>query len=156
MPKSKTPKRTKSPVVAAKPPVSRRDALKSLAFYGTGGAILLGCGAAFGLDFRKKLAEADLTKIGQGTPTIVQIHDPSCQLCQALQRETRAALADCDEDYMYLVANITTQDGAAFQRRMGQPHVTLALLDGNGTPLHFINGVTPAARLKTQFQTYFG
>lgn len=130
--------------------------LKAVALYGGGAVLVLGGGTAFALDFRTKLAEADLSKIGQGTPTIVQIHDPGCQLCQALQRETRAALADCDEPYTYLVANITTADGAAFAARMGQPHVTLALLDGAGTPLHFINGVTPAASLKAQFATHLG
>ena len=156
MPKSKKTIRSKSPVLKSTKKLSRRDAIKTMALYGMGGAIVLGAGGALALDFGKKLAEADLTKIGQGTPTIVQIHDPNCRLCQALQRETRAALADCDEPYTYLVANITTPDGAAFQRRMGQPHVTLALLDGDGTPLHFINGVTPAARLKAQFQTHLG
>lgn len=162
MPKSKPSRRkasgahttpaTKRPT----PKVSRRAALSTFAVYGAGAALLAGGGAVFARDFRSKLAEADLSKIGQGEPTIVQIHDPSCRLCQALQRETRNALKDCDEAYTYLVANITTRDGAEFAARMGQPHVTLALLDGDGTPLHFVHGVTPADSLKSTFQQYFG
>ncbi|AKS46243.1 hypothetical protein SAMN05444287_1352 [Octadecabacter temperatus] len=156
MPKSKKSKRSQSTQVPQKVPLTRRTVLQSLALYGTGTAVAAGGGALFALDFRSKLAEADLTRIGTGTPAIVQIHDPSCQLCLALQRETRAALNDCDEQYIYLVANIKSEIGAAFQRRMGQPHVTLALLDADGTPLHFINGVTPADTLKDAFQTHFG
>jgi len=155
MPKTKKRVRQKSATPNTKP-MSRRDMLQRGAVFGAGAVVLAAGGTAFSFDFRKTMAEADLTKIGQGNPTIVQIHDPSCRLCQALQRETRAALADCNEGYTYLVANITTADGAAFQRRMGQPHVTLALLDGDGTPLHFINGVTAAETLKAQFQTHFG
>ncbi len=154
--KSKKSTRTKSQTAVVQKPMSRRDSLKTMALYGAGGALLLGGGAAFALDFRSKLSEADLSKIGQGTPTIVQIHDPTCRLCLALQRETRTALADLDKNYLYLVANITTTDGAAFAVRMGQPHVTLALLDGEGTPIHFINGVTPAETLKALFVTHLG
>ena len=159
MPKSKKRNRQNSATPAASGPkrkLSRRSLMANLALVGGGVIVLGGGGIAFGMDFRRKLAEGDLSRIGDGTPTIVQIHDPSCQLCQALQRETRAALSDCDEGFTYLVANITTADGAAFQRRMGQPHVTLALLDGDGTPVHFINGVTPAETLKDAFQTHLG
>ena len=155
MPKSKKSKRQPS-ATPDKKPVSRRTFLGNIALYSSG-AVALGVGGTFfGLDLRRKLNEADLTQIGQGNPTIVQIHDPSCQLCNALQRQTRIALADCDEGYTYLVANITTADGAAFQGRMGQPHVTLALLDGDGVPQHFINGVTPAETLKAAFRTHLG
>lgn len=151
--KKRTRQKTSTPVPK---PLTRRGILQRGAMYGAGAVVLAAGGTAFAFDFRKTMAESDLTKIGQGTPTIVQIHDPSCQLCQALQRETRTALADCNEGCTYLVANITTAAGAAFQRSMGQPHVTLALLDRDGTPLHFINGVTPAETLKAQFQTQFG
>jgi len=160
VPKSKKrtprPTGTKSAKQQNAKPLSRRGALKRVGLYTGGAVVLAACGAAFARDFQVKLAEGDLTKIGRGKPTIVQIHDPSCQLCRALQRETRAALADCDESYDYLVANVKTQQGAEFQRRMGQPHVTLALLNGDGTPLHFVNGVTPAETLKATFGRVFG
>jgi len=102
MPKSKKSRRTSAakPAVKATPAVTRRDLLKSLPYYGAGALVVGGGAAWFITDFRSKLAEGDLTRIGQGNPTIVQIHDPSCQLCNALQRETRTALKDCDDCLM--------------------------------------------------------
>lgn len=157
MPKSKKSRRVSAAKSAtpAQPKMTRRDLLKSLPYFGVGALIVGGGAAWFITDFRSKLRESDLTQIGQGFPTIVQIHDPSCQLCNALQRETRIALKDNDEGYTYLVANITTAEGLAFQRTMGQPHVTLALLDGDGTPLRFVNGVTPADELTEIFRNTF-
>ncbi|MDB2369127.1 thioredoxin family protein [Octadecabacter sp.] len=157
MPKSKKSRRTTAAksMPAAKPAVTRRGLMKSLPYYAAG-AVVVGGGAAWLVtDFRGKLAEGDLTRIGQGNPTIVQIHDTTCPLCQSLQRQTRIALKDCDEGYEYLVANVATAEGLAFQRRMGQPNVTLALLDGDGTPLGFVNGVTPAEELKEIFRRTF-
>lgn len=160
MPKTKRPSRKKSDTPQSAPKrgrvLSRREALGSLGVYAIGGAAMAGGAAYLVSDVRQTMVEGDLSQIGQGTPTIVQIHDPACQLCQALQRETRAALKDCEEGYTYLVANIKTPEGRSFAGRMGQPHVTLALLDGHGTPLHFINGVTPAETLKASFERHFG
>ena len=38
------------------------------------------------------ISEQDLTKIGNGIPSVVQIHDPQCSRCIALQNETRKAM----------------------------------------------------------------
>ena len=81
----KTTKRKKSDTPKPQHPVSRRAAMARLGWYGFGAAAVLGVGGAFAMDFRNKLAEADLGRIGQGVPTIVQIHDPSCTLCAELQ-----------------------------------------------------------------------
>ena len=145
---------SQNPQVQAKKPMSRRQALRKMGIYAGGAVAVAAGGAWFISDFRGKLAEGDLSQIGQGRPTIVQIHDPSCPLCLQLQKQARIALRNSDEDYQYLVANIRTESGAAFQSRMGQPHVTLVLLDGDGAFLHAINGVTPAEELQAQFQQY--
>lgn len=135
----------------------RREVLTTLGLYGVGLAVLGGGGTAFARDFMRNLDEQDLTRIGQGTPTIVQIHDPSCGLCRSLQRETRQALKTFDKaDVTYLVANITSAEGAAFAQSRGLGHVTLVLMDGAGTQLHTIHGVTPAAELETSFAQYLG
>jgi len=161
MARNKTPKR---PRISKTPPsrrdakhVSRRQMLGNLAIYGLGTAAILGGGTALAMDFRRKLAEGDLSRIGNGLQTIVQIHDPNCQLCRALQRETRAALKACSsEPTQYLVANIQSRDGAAFANRMGLPHVTLVFLDGTGSPLHTIQGVTEANAIKADMTMVFG
>jgi hypothetical protein len=87
------------------------------------------------------ICEADLTKVGQGVPSIVQIHDPNCQLCTRLQKQTRRALRSFDGDsHHFLVANIKTEDGGAFAARYGVPHVTLLLFDKRGKMTQVVRG----------------
>ena len=134
---------------------SRRMTLRQIATFGIGGAVLLGGGGVFAMDFRKKLQEQDLSVIGQGTPVLLQIHDPQCPNCTALQRQTRRALKSFDEgEILYRVANIQTPDGLARQRMEALPTVTLALFDGAGTRVHVIEGVTPADDLVAAFRRY--
>jgi len=133
----------------------RRAALRRIATYGVGGAVVLGGGGAFAMDFRKKLIEHDLSVIGQGTPVVLQIHDPQCPMCNALQKQTRKALRAFDgKDVLYRVANIRTDDGAALQAREGLPHVTLVLYCGRGERLHVIQGVTEAETLIAAFEEH--
>ncbi|MEL6840180.1 MAG: hypothetical protein AAFP85_12875 [Pseudomonadota bacterium] len=99
------------------------------------------------------MAEHDLTRVGQGVPTIVQVHDPQCTSCQELQRETRAALKAFDEaDLQYAVANITSAAGADFANMYGAPHVTLLLFDGAGELRGTLNGVRARNELQTAFE----
>ena len=85
--------------------------------------------------------EADLSKIGNGRPAIVQIHDPQCSLCQTLQDQTRDILSAFEaEKFEYLVANIKTQKGSRFAVRYGVPHVTLLLFDAKGKMIQSIRG----------------
>jgi len=145
-----------APTASAPPKeVGRRASFGVLGLYALGLAAVGGGGAAFAYDFMRTLGEHDLTKVGKGVPTIVQIHDPSCALCRSLQRETRTALKSFDADAVtYLVANIRSAEGAAFANRLGRGHVTLVLFDGAGTPVHTIEGVTPAHRLRAAFARY--
>ena len=87
------------------------------------------------------IREGDLTKVGQGVPSVVQIHDPSCQLCAALQNQSRRALKAFDKDsYRFLVANIRTDDGSAFAAKYRVPHVTLLLFDKKGEMTQVVRG----------------
>ena len=138
-------------------PVSRRETMARLAWFGVGGAAVLGVGGAVAMDFRNKMAEGDLSRIGLGVPTVVQIHDPACALCRDLQREARAAMKRFDEgELLYLVANIQALDGADFQARMGLPNVSLVMLDGDGNRAGHVQGVTPRAELEQIFRTRLG
>ncbi|WGI21303.1 thioredoxin family protein [Amylibacter sp. IMCC11727] len=87
------------------------------------------------------ICEADLTKVGKGVPSIVQIHDPNCQLCAALQNQSRRALKSFEKDsYRFLVANIRTDDGSAFAAKYRVPHVTLLLFDKKGGMTQVVRG----------------
>lgn len=119
-------------------------------------AALGGAGVTTIFSVRATMAEHDLTRIGQGTPTIVQIHDPTCPLCTELQRKTRRALKAFDEDAItYLVADIRTDEGSALAARYGVGNVTLLLFCGEGEHLGTYEGVRPRAELETIFTAHF-
>ena len=57
------------------------------------GIAVLGGGAAIAFGaVRATAREQALSRVGQGVPMVVQIHDPGCALCTALQKEARLAL----------------------------------------------------------------
>jgi len=114
-----------------------------------------GVGATTVFSVRATAAEHDLTRIGQGTPTVVQIHDPTCPLCTELQRKTRRAMRSLDGDVTYLVADIRTDEGSALAARYGVGHVTLLLFCGAGEHLGTYEGVRPKAELETIFAAHF-
>ena len=152
--KSKTPQRKKKTQTQTVGEPTRRDMIK-LVRNGTMGAVALG-GAGWWVasGVRAIAAEQDLTRLGQGKPSIVQIHDPQCSMCTELQREARKALK-CfdDEELLYLVASIRTDDGAAFAAQLGLPHVTLVLMDGDGAVQQVLQGVRDREELKGHFDT---
>ncbi len=140
-----------SPTPAA-PAQDRRSFLKRARNIAIGiGVVSLGGFFAIGT-VRATIAEHDLSRLGNGIPTIVQIHDPQCRMCQALQRETRDALGAFDEgEIQYLVADISQSKGLAFAGQHGVSHVTLMLFDGKGTVKNVLNGVRQSAELEHAF-----
>ncbi len=103
------------------------------------------------------LHERDLTRLGNGQPTIVQVHDPSCSMCAELQKETRAALKEVGEGRLqYLIADIKTEDGQIFAGQYGVPHVTLMLFDGNGQHHATYNGIRNRTELIPIFRAHIG
>lgn len=57
-----------------------------------------GLGAYVVYHYQSTAHEHDLTGVGNGTASVVQIHDPQCQLCLALQKQTRQALNSLEGD----------------------------------------------------------
>ncbi len=131
---------------------NRRDVLR-LARNGAIGALVVGGAGVWTVrSVQAMVAERDLTRVGQGKPTIVQVHDPQCPTCTALQRQTRKALRQFGEcDMVYLVADITQAEGGAFARRYGVPHVTLLLFDGQGRLQNTLHGMQSRAALEPVF-----
>ncbi len=123
-----------------------RNSAIALAFVGGGGVLLV-------QNVRGAMREHDLSRINNGTPTIVQIHDPQCSMCLALQRETRTALSHFeDEELDYVVANIRTPEGRSFANRYGVQHVTLLLFDNEGELQQVLQGQRASATLRSAFQ----
>lgn len=153
--KSRSATKKQAQAAKASPEPTRRATLKHI----RNGAIALGVFGVVGVfsvrGVRATIAEQNLERIGKGTPTVVQIHDPQCSLCTALQRQTRRALRSFEDGQIeYLVANITTPEGSALARRHGVPHVTLLLFDGEGNLESVLNGPRQADKLRTAFAAH--
>lgn len=137
---------------SAKPGFKRRE-LVNRTLLSVAGVVVLGGAGVFGVrSVRATMAEHDLTRLGGGIPAIVQIHDPQCPTCTALQKQTRKALKPFGEDeILYLVANIRTAEGSRFAGRYGVPHVTLLLFDAQGGLQGRLQGMRQADELGAAF-----
>jgi len=99
--------------------------------------------------------EHNLSRIGNGIASVVQIHDPQCPKCIALQRETREALgAFEDGELQYLIANIRSDEGRQFATRQGVQHVTLMLFDADGKRRSVFAGPNRAQDLERIFRNH--
>lgn len=152
-----TAKRAAQPAQEQPQSLGRRRAMTWL----RNGAValpILGVGGVFSVRaVQAKMAEGDLTRIGRGTPTIVQIHDPQCQLCQTLQRQTRGALGAYDEDsYTFLVANIKSEAGLALASRYAVPHVTLLMFDPKGEMVEVLRGPAETGAVEDAVARHIG
>lgn len=132
---------------------TRRDVLRTARNAAIGLFVVGGSGIVLARSISSTLEEHDLSRVENGTPTIVQIHDPQCSLCRALQRETRRALKHFDDGELdYVVANIRTQEGSQFAARHGVQHVTLLLFDSEGALRTVLRGQRHQSQLRAAFQ----
>ena len=99
--------------------------------------------------------ERDLDVIGNGKPTIVQVHDTSCKLCRTLKKNTELALTKHFADkFQYRIADINTSKGRKFQRNHEVSHVTLVLFDGGGKRRMTLSGVKESGELQRYFDSF--
>lgn len=126
-------RKPKSAHAAEKVEPNRRDVLRKLRNGAIGLGLVGGAGAIIANMVSNTTHAHDLTRVANGRPTIVQVHDPNCSLCVSLQRETKRALNRFDDGQLdYVIANIKSAKGRAFANRYGVQHVTLLLFDGDG------------------------
>ncbi|MES0880639.1 thioredoxin family protein [Roseibium sp. SCP14] len=146
-------KQDKRPGPEANADPSRRRFLRLTRNIVIGAALVGGSGYVFAQNVLSARHEHDLTRVGNGRPTIVQIHDPQCSLCRALQKETREALAMFEDGELnYVVANIRTQKGRSFANRYGVQHVTLLLFDEKGELQDVLQGQRGSYQLRDAFR----
>ncbi len=134
---------------------SRRDFFKKVGSGALVVAVVGGVGWYFVEDVKATIREEDLTRIGQGVPTVVQIHDPQCSRCVALQRETRSAMdAFGNDELQFLVANIRSDKGRKLANQHGVGHVTLLLFDANGEVQNVLVGNRESDALERAFRRH--
>ncbi|MEJ6392423.1 hypothetical protein V8J82_04095 [Gymnodinialimonas sp. 2305UL16-5] len=129
--------------------VDRRGALRLLRNLAIAAPMIGIAGYVTANRVQASICELDLTKIGDGLPSVVQVHDPQCDLCLTLQRQTRRALRAYDANsHHFLVANLSSLDGQSFARLHNVGSVTLVLLDGDGNQIGVIRGPLTDAALQ--------
>lgn len=142
---------------SSSPEISRRDALTKIRNWGIIGVLAAGGGWYLVDEVTATIAEQDLSRVGNGKPTVVQIHDPQCNQCLALQSETRSALETIEDGKLqYVVANIRTAEGRAFAAANRVSHVTLLLFDANGKRTNVLTGHRSSAMLAATFRSHVG
>jgi len=84
----------------------------------------------------------DLSVVGNGKNTVVQIHDPGCQLCRRLKVNVDSVKPDFEEKVQFKIADIKTSKGAEFAEKYNVPHVTLLLFNRSGRLVNTLRGVS--------------
>ena len=110
---------------------------------------LIGAGI-FGIDRYQALMadERDLTDIGNGTPTVVQVHDPDCPLCRQLMKNTKSALRGYGDKIQFRIADLSTGAGRDFQRtHHNVANVTLVFFNGSGQFQWVLSGVSTVEKI---------
>lgn len=131
----------------------RRAALRRFGEWGLLGAVVMAGGVYAIGHVSATIGELDLSRIGNGMPTIVQVHDPNCPRCVELQGEARDALAEFEDgELQYLVANIRSESGRDFAQEHGVGHVTLILFDGEGRRRDVLVGNNSSEILTREFR----
>ena len=96
----------------------------------------------------------DLSVIGKGIPTVVQIHDTNCSLCNQLRRNADSAIGHFGDRLLYRIADISTPAGRRLQQQHDVPHVTLLLFDGEGQLRNVLTGVKSDDLLRRSFEIH--
>lgn len=118
-------------------------------YLGIGAVGAIGGGVAIaGYDKRQKILH-DLSVIGDGTPSIVQVHDPACPKCRSLKLRTENIVGKLPDDSVhYRLADITTNEGRELQSKYNSATVTLLMFDGTGRHVDTIQGVQSADTIR--------
>lgn len=153
--KNKAHVATAAPARGDEAPETRRDVLRRYRNRGIALAVIASAGWFIVDDVQATAREHDLTRIGNGIPTVVQIHDPNCALCANLQKETRAAIKDfAGDDLQFLVANLRDSRGRKLATDNSVGHVTLLLFDGEGKRRDILRGTRDRTELEPLFRKF--
>ena len=90
----------------------------------------------------------DLSVIGNGTPTVVQVHDPSCPQCRELKENAQIAMRRVSGDIQYRIADLNTAKGRALAGQHDAGKVTLLTFDAEGQFLDKYTGVMSVETLE--------
>jgi hypothetical protein len=94
----------------------------------------------------------DLSIIGNGTPTVVQIHDHNCALCRQLKSNLDDVKTDFTDDVQFKTANILAKKGASFAQKHDVAHVTLLFFNKKGDRVNTLQGVSSKEQIRNALE----
>ena len=97
--------------------------------------------------------EYDLSVVGNGKPTVVQIHDPGCRLCNRLKSNLGEVKGEFKDKIQFKTANILKPKGRVFASKHNVPHVTLLFFDKKGQRVNTMEGVSSSDDIKSSLQS---
>ena len=131
---------------------SRRRFLKHIRRVATSVALVTIVGVGLTAYKRHYDVTHDLSVIGNGVPTVIQVHDTGCQLCQKLRDNVNAVKGEFSDRIQFRIADIHTAEGRALASRYDVSHVTLLLFDGQGELVKTLHGVREPESLRPSFE----
>ncbi len=102
--------------------------------------LLVGAGGVWWWQQHSKDEEYDLSRIGNGRPVVVQVHDPTCVVCRQLQRTVDSLQEEFRADVDFLIADLSRPEGQAFANQQQVGSVTLVFFAQDGQRLGELEG----------------
>ena len=84
--------------------------------------------------------ERDLSVIGKGIPTLIQVHDESCPSCRQLRSSVNAVIDEFPE-VQYKIADLNSTEGFKFATRHQVQKITLMYFDAKGKKLDVVSNL---------------
>ena len=97
----------------------------------------------------------DLSAIGNGQPTVVQVMDHGCVECRELRSRLSGVRKEFEPRVQFRVADRTTTDGALFASRHNAGHLTLLMFGADGELRNTLTGMQDAETIRTAIASTF-
>jgi len=89
---------------------------------------------------KKSKAERDLSVIGNGTPTLIQVHDETCPSCRQLLSSVKGVINNFP-DIQFKIADLRSNKGIKFASKHQVYKVTLMYFDSRGRKVDVASGL---------------
>jgi hypothetical protein len=98
----------------------------------------------------------DLSRIGQGRPAVVLIHDKEAVASMELMTMLNDIRSDYEDRLEFLAIDVVTEDGRRFAQSQGLGSSLLVLFDGTGNRVGIVDGIRDPAVLRSTLERQLG
>lgn len=104
---------------------------------------------------RRASARRDLSVIGNGKPTVVQVFDYGCAECRQLRDNVAPLQREFAEQVQFRLAVRSQADGGILASRYNAGHITLLMFGPDGQLRNTLTGVQDTATIRTAISSSF-